>query len=59
VPTAAIQVPSELPAPTSPSQADPDVPWGKGGIDDYGWTAWKGDPPAEPDPESAEGVDRA
>jgi hypothetical protein len=21
-------------------QAEPDVTWGKGGIDDWGWTAW-------------------
>ncbi len=51
------------PTETDPSCAaiapEPDVPWGKGGIDDYGWTSWEGDPPASPAPESAEGPNRA
>lgn len=41
-----------LPAIAAPPaiEAEPDVPWGKGGIDDYGWTAWEQTPPAPAPP---------
>jgi hypothetical protein len=26
----------------------PDVPWGEGGIDDWGWTAWESVAPCDP-----------
>jgi hypothetical protein len=40
----------------TPADAEPDVTWGRGGIDDWGWTAFKqadDDPAAPPELESA------
>jgi len=37
-----------------PADAEPDVTWGRGGIDDWGWTAVKhadsADPPSRDEP---------